>query len=98
MLARWVDGTNNCYRLKQFFAKNFARNYEKKNNTWNIRRMVDEFNQQISETVETKSQTKCMAGMLLYFMKAILCSLDTQSRDAMVFGYFTVKPSFWLLQ
>ena len=24
------------------FAKNFARNYEKKNNTWNIRRLVDE--------------------------------------------------------
>ena len=23
------------------FAKNFARNYEKKNNTWNIRRLVD---------------------------------------------------------
>ena len=43
-------------------------------------------------TAETKNQTKCMAGMLIYFMKAILCSLDTQSRDAMVFGYFTVKP------
>ena len=24
------------------FAKNFARNYEKKNNTWNIRRLIDE--------------------------------------------------------
>ena len=24
------------------FAKNFARNYEKKYNTWNIRRLVDE--------------------------------------------------------
>ena len=24
------------------FAKNFARNYEKKKNTWNIRRLVDE--------------------------------------------------------
>ena len=24
------------------FAKNFAKNYEKKNNAWNIRRLVDE--------------------------------------------------------
>ena len=24
------------------FAKNFARNYEKENNTWNIRRLVNE--------------------------------------------------------
>ena len=33
-------------KLKGFFAKNFANNfarfYEKKNNTWNIRRLVDE--------------------------------------------------------
>ena len=29
-------------KMKRFFAKNFARNYEKRNNTWNIRRLVVE--------------------------------------------------------
>ena len=28
--------------MEMIFAKIFARNYEKKNNTWNIRRLVDE--------------------------------------------------------
>ena len=29
-------------RIEMIFAKNFARNYEKKDNTWNIRHLVDE--------------------------------------------------------
>ena len=28
--------------MERVFAKNFARFYEKKNNAWNIRRLVDE--------------------------------------------------------
>ena len=46
--------------IETIFAKNFATNYEKKNNTWNIRRLVDE------SFVPATKQTRVLTYKSLY--------------------------------